>query len=84
VCTVFIIYKGIRSEFIMEIFSPSNRSLVREKLKRSPSWFQAWRMNGKKKREIARQKLEDSKSERGLEMKKVYESGSRKSFLLLL
>jgi len=37
-----------------------------------------------KKREIAKQKLEDSKSERGLEMKNVYESGSRKSFLLLL
>jgi len=33
----------------MEMFSPSNRSLVREKLKRSPSWFQAWRMNGKKR-----------------------------------
>jgi hypothetical protein len=35
-------------------------------------------------REIARKKLKDSKSGRGLEMKNVYESGSKKSFLLLL
>jgi len=39
---------------------------------------------GKKEREIARQKLKDSKSGRGLEMKNLYESGSRKSFLLPL
>lgn len=38
----------------------------------------------KEEREIARQKLKDSKSGRGLEMKNVYESGSKKSFLLLL
>lgn len=37
-------------------------------------------MNGKKKRETERQKLKDSKSGRGLEMKNVYESGSRKKF----
>jgi hypothetical protein len=33
--------------------------------------------------EIVRQKLKDSNSRRGLGMKNVYESGSRKSFLLL-
>jgi hypothetical protein len=38
----------------------------------------------KKERDRERQKLKDSKSGRGLEMKNVYESGSRKSFLLLL
>jgi len=40
-------------------------------------------MEKKRETETARKKLKDSKSGRGLEMN-VYESGSKKSFLLLL
>jgi hypothetical protein len=41
-------------------------------------------MNGKKRERQGETEAEDSKSGRGLEMKNVYESGSKKSFLLLL
>jgi hypothetical protein len=43
-----------------------------------------WKKKREREIEIARQKLKDSKNGRGLEMKNVYGSGSRKSFLLLL
>jgi hypothetical protein len=72
--SAFIIYKGMSSEFIMEMFLPSPKAGSRQAQAKT---FLAWSVvSGNRGKRCCR-------SGRGLEMEKVQENGSRKSFLLL-